>query len=204
MMSLTEITSFFMASVILAFTPGPDNIFVIVTSLAQGFKTSLKFILGLCTGIVLHTFLIIIGVSALISQSQYGLTVLKYFAVFYLLYLAYKTYQHRHDPINLSPLNKVENYFFRGFIMNISNPKVLLFFLAFFPQFAHFDQEGYASRLALLGLLFILVTFFVFSLIAWLASRGRQGFVENPKYAYSINVLAIFVFVSVSLLLLLH
>jgi threonine/homoserine/homoserine lactone efflux protein len=188
----------------LAFTPGPDNLFVIVTSLAQGFKISFKFILGLCTGIVLHTSLIILGVSTLVSQSEYGLIVLKYFAVAYLLYLAYKTFLHRHDKIHLNQARKVDNYYIRGFIMNISNPKVLMFFLAFFPQFANMQQAGFQFRLMLLGLLFIGVTLIVFSLIGWLSAKGSEKLLENPQCTLIINWLAILVFIMVSLLLLLN
>ncbi|MCF6317806.1 MAG: LysE family translocator [Proteobacteria bacterium] len=203
-MSLTELFSFILASTILAFTPGPDNIFVIVTSLGHGFKTSLKFILGLCTGIVLHTALIVLGVSTLISQSKYGLLALKYFAVSYLLYLAVKTFKHRNDKIQLNKDKEVENYFLRGFIMNISNPKILMFFLAFLPQFANMDLVGFQNRLIILGSLFILVTFVVFSSIAWVSVKGGQKFIENPKYSLYMNWLAIAVFVGVSLLFLLN
>ena len=202
-MSLTEVLSFILASTILAFTPGPDNIFVIVTSLGNGFNTAFKFILGLATGIVLHTFLIVIGISTIVSQSQYGLHILKYFAIAYLLWLAYKTYMHRKEHIQLNNNKTSHNYYRRGFIMNISNPKVLLFFLAFFPQFAHLDRSGYQLRLIILGLLFIMVTLVVFSLIAWLSAKGSEKIIENPKYSLIINWLAIFVFVSVSILLLL-
>jgi threonine/homoserine/homoserine lactone efflux protein len=201
--NFAEILSFILASTILAFTPGPDNIFVIVTSLSQGFKTCLKFILGLCTGIILHTLFIVIGISSLVSQSAYGLQILKIFAIIYLLYLAYKTFLHRKDAIHLNPQNTVDNYYLRGFIMNLSNPKVLLFFLAFFPQFASLDQVGYQYRLIILGLLFIMVTLVVFSLIAWISAKGSQKLLKNPKYSLAINWLSIGVFIAVSLLLLL-
>ena len=200
-MSLSEIITFLIASTVLAFTPGPDNIFVIVTSISQGFRVSLRFIAGLCTGIFLHTFLIFIGISTLVSQSQYGLFVLKVFAVLYLFYLSYKTYIYRHDAINLNQHQSIDSYYMRGFIMNITNPKVLMFFLAFFPQFAQLNQPGYQNRLILLGLLFILVTLFVFSLIAWLAAQGSQKLLTKPRYSLIINWLAIFVFIAVSILL---
>jgi len=200
-LSLPELITFIFASIVLAFTPGPDNIFVIVTSLSQGFKTAFKFIAGLCTGIILHTFLIVVGISTLVSQSQYGLLVLKIFAVAYLLYLSYKTFIHRHDGINLKQENSVDNYYLRGFIMNVSNPKVLMFFLAFFPQFANLNQAGYQGRLLILGMLFIIVTLVVFSLIGWLAAKGAQKLLSKPSYSLIINWLAIFVFVAVSILL---
>ncbi len=200
-MSLSELIPFLFASTVLAFTPGPDNIFVLVTSLSQGFKTAVKFIAGLCTGIILHTFLIVVGISTLVSQSQYGLIILKIFAVAYLLYLSYKTYIHRHDGIDLKQDNPVENYYLRGFIMNVTNPKVLMFFLAFFPQFADLNQAGYQGRLMILGLLFIAVTLVVFSFIAWLAAQGAQKLLAKPSYSLIINWLAIAVFVGVSMLL---
>lgn len=203
-MTLTEIFSFILATTVLALTPGPDNIFIIVTSLGQGFKTAFKFILGLCTGIIFHTALIVVGVSTLVSQSEYGLMLLKYFAVSYLLYLAYKAFLHRNDSIHLNQEKKADNYFVRGFIMNVSNPKVMLFFLAFFPQFANMNQAGYQTRLAILGLLFMAVTLVVFPAIAWFCAKGSKKFIENPKYSLFINWLAIVVFVSVSLLLLVN
>jgi threonine/homoserine/homoserine lactone efflux protein len=203
-LSLTEILSFILVSTVLAFTPGPDNLFVIVTSLSHGFKTSFKFILGLCSGIVLHTALIIWGVSTLVSESKYGLTLLKYFAVTYLLYLAYKIFLHRHDETHLNKDANVENYFVRGFIMNISNPKVLMFFLALFPHFANMNHVGFQFRLAYLGALFIVVTLIVFSLIGWLSAKGSEKLLENPKYTLFINWLAIMVFITVSVLLLLN
>lgn len=175
-----------------------------MTSLGQGFKTSLKFILGLCAGIILHTMLIVLGISTLVSQSEYGLIFLKYFAVAYLLYLALKTFQHRHDEIHLSQSKKVDNYFVRGFIMNVSNPKVLMFFLAFFPQFANMDQAGYQARLMVLGMLFISVTLLVFSTIAWFSVKGAEKFIGNSRFSLYINWLAIVVFISVSLLFLLN
>ena len=197
-MSISEILSFTIASIILAFTPGPDTLFVMVTGLGNGFKMAFKFILGLVTGIILHTSLMAIGISTLISQSQYGLTVLKYFAIIYLLYLAYKTFIHRNVPLKLDSQNSNQNFYWRGFIMNISNPKVLLFFIAFFPQFAHLNQSGYQMRLILLGLIFIVVTLVVFSFIAWLSAMGSDKIIKNPKYSLVINYLAIVVFVSVS------
>lgn len=203
-MSISEILSFVIASTILAFTPGPDIIFVIVTSLGQGFKTSFKFILGLTTGIILHTTLIVVGVSTLISHSLYGFIVLKSFAILYLLWLAFLTFIHRNEHIHLKSQKTKSNYFIRGFIMNVSNPKILLFFLAFFPQFAFLDQEGYQFRLVLLGLIFMLVTLMAFSLVAWLSAKSSKKFIENQKFSLYINYLAILVFVSVAILLIIN
>jgi threonine/homoserine/homoserine lactone efflux protein len=199
--SITEVFSFILASIILAFSPGPDNLFVVVTSLSQGFKTAFRFILGLCSGVILHTALIALGISTLVSQSTYGLLVLKYFAIIYLLYLAFKTFQHRKDKIQFDEQIPVENYFLRGFIMNVSNPKVLMFFLAFFPQFADMGREGFQARIILLGFLFILVTLVVFSTMAWFSAKWSKKFLANSKYTLFINWLAIIVFIGVSLLL---
>lgn len=185
----------------LAFTPGPDILFVVVTSLSQGFKTAVKFVLGLASGIILHTLFIVIGVSALITQSAYGLQILQVFAVFYLLWLAYKTFRHRKDSIHLKNVKRVDNYYLRGFIMNISNPKVMLFFLAFFPRFANLENEGYQLRLIILGLIFIVVTIISFSFVAWISSRVRDKVIENAKAILIINWFAIFVFISISALL---
>lgn len=200
-MSLTDIISFIFASIILAFTPGPDIVFVIVTSLGQGFKTTFKFILGLTSGIVLHTFLIVLGISTLISQSEYGLTVLKYFAITYLLWLAYLTFMHRKDPIHLKSESTKSNFFLRGFVMNVTNPKVLLFFLAFFPQFANLNEPGYQFRIIVLGSLFMIVTLVVFSSIAWISAKSSKKIIENQRFSLYINYLATLVFVLVAVML---
>ncbi len=202
-MSISDALAFLLASTILAFTPGPDNIFVLVTSLGHGFRTAFRFILGLCTGVVLHTLLIVLGVSTLVSQSKYGLLILKYFAAFYLLWLAYKSYLHRKDTIQLTVDQNKHNFFIRGFIMNISNPKVLLFFLAFFPQFADLATVGYQIRLIMLGGLFIVVTLVAFSIIAWIGAKGSEKILNNPQYNLAINWLSICVFLAVAVLLLL-
>ena len=160
--------------------------------------------MGLASGIILHTTLIVVGVSTLISQSTYGLLILKVFSVSYLLWLAYLTFVHRKEQIHLQPEKPLSNYYVRGFIMNVTNPKVLLFFLAFFPQFANLQLPGYQSRLIVLGLIFIAVTIAVFSFIAWLSANSSRKYVENPNFSLAINYLAIVVFIAVAALLILN
>lgn len=194
-----EVFSFVIASIILAFSPGPDNIFVLMTSLTEGFKASLKFILGLISGILIHTGLIILGVSELIKNSKYGLLALKIFATSYLIWLAMKTFIHRQDPLELKQKqNKTVNFYLRGLVMNLTNPKVLLFFLAFLPTFAQLEKQGYELRLLILGGLFALVTLFAFGFIAWVAGKGIKQRIQNPQIVLGLNWLAIIVFIAMA------
>ena len=195
-----EYFSFILASMILAFSPGPDNIFVFVTSLTNGFNAALKFIFGLMTGIVLHTSLIILGVSEAIKSSEAGLIILKIFSVCYLCWLAFLTFKHRKATLNLESkeTKSSQNFYIRGFVMNISNPKVLLFFLAFLPSFAQLDQSGFELRLITLGVLFALVTLIVFGLIAWVADKGMKQKIQSSDTMIYINWMAFIVFLSMA------
>lgn len=163
--------SFFLASVLLALTPGPDNVFVLVQSLAQGARAGVVITLGLCSGLVVHTALVALGVAELIRQSQWALPLLALFGAGYLSYLAWMSWQAGLVRVNKNSqdANQRKNHFGplyrRGVIMNLTNPKVLLFFLAFLPQFVRGD-EAVAQQIFMLGGVFIVAALLVFCSIA--------------------------------------
>ena len=140
---IDTLLSFALATSILAVLPGPDNIFVLTQSIVHGKKYGLATVLGLITGCLLHTTLIAFGISAVIKDSENLFILLKMLCAVYLLYLAYKVYKA--DPRIAFSEEKIENksikYLFKqGFIMNVLNPKVSIFFLAFFPGFLFSDS----------------------------------------------------------------
>ncbi len=200
---MSSYLSFIFTSFILALTPGPDVLLVLAIAAKEGFPKALQLTLGLATGVIFHTALILLGFSALIIASPLAMNLIAIFGAGYLLYLAWLTWLHRSDSLEQSETPKIQgSYYLRGVIMNISNPKVLLFFLAFFPQFANLDHAGYAQRLILLGAAFIGVTLVVFSSIAWIGAKGSEQFFRNPSYQLAINWLTIFVFLLVAMVLL--
>jgi len=210
-MSTPELLSFVMASFLLALTPGPDILLVLATAAAKGPRRGLALTVGLASGVIVHTALVAFGVAALLAREPRALLGLRIFGALYLLWLAWKSWHHRLDhlaearqeqmtqPRGDSPLR----WAVRGLVMNLSNPKVLLFFLAFLPEFAHPEVPGFVPRVLLLGLIFMLVTVVVFGTMALLAGAGAAHFMQNPRFQTRMNVLASVVFTLIALWLLL-
>ena len=181
-MELSTFLYFLIASVLLTLAPGPDIMYLLAKSLADGARSGIALALGLCTGLIFHTTLVIIGVAAIIQQSPLAFAALKYAGAAYLLYLAWGAF-HAQGDLKLNTVNKSNSYFKlyrRGVIMNILNPKVLLFFLAFLPQFVNLDSDSVSLQIAFLGFVFGLQTLIVFSLVAICAGKVRD-YILNIK-----------------------
>ena len=156
MISLDIAFTFFGFALALALVPGPDNIFVMTQSALFGRLSGIFVTLGLATGLIFHTAAVAFGVAAIFETSQFAFNVLKYIGAFYLAYLAYKSFRAANKKLGntKTPKENLLVLYKRGLIMNITNPKVTIFFLAFLPQFFQF------------GALMILATILIFSLIA--------------------------------------
>lgn len=198
--------SFAFTAVILALTPGPDVLLVVAIAAKEGFNKALQLTLGLASGVIVHTTLILLGFSAFISASPLAMNFIALFGAGYLLYLAWLTWIHRNEKIDAAPAEQVKklqgSYYLRGVIMNISNPKVLLFFLALFPQFAQLDETGYQLRIVILGLVFILVTVLVFGGLAFMTAKFTAGFMQNQRFKTFMDYTTTFIFVLLAVLLL--
>lgn len=187
---------------VLALTPGPDVLLVMTIAAKEGFKKAFSLTLGLASGVIFHTLLIILGVSALIIANPLAMKLIAAFGAVYLLYLAWLTWQHRSDDASDLENPKIKgSYYWRGVIMNISNPKVLLFFLALFPQFAQLDEPGYHGRIAILGLIFIAATLLVFGGLAYLTAHSTQRIMQNPTFKITMDYITIGIFVLLACLL---
>jgi len=196
---------FFLTSILLALTPGPDNLFVLTQSLAYGRRPGLIIVLGLCTGLIIHTALVAFGIAAIIAASPMVFKLLKLIGAGYLLFLAWGFWQiHRVQKAEnkQSHLTALQLYR-RGFIMNVTNPKVGIFFLAFLPQFVQPQTEGAALQIIVLGLLFMLSTMLVFGGIAILAGYYSQFFSASSQKKNILNRFISLLFVVIALNLLL-
>lgn len=184
-MELTTLLYFLIASVLLTLAPGPDIMYLLAKSLADGTKAGISLALGLTTGLIFHTTLVIIGVAAIIQQSPLAFATLKYIGAAYLLYLAWGAF-HAQGNLKLNAVNNSTSStsFFklyrRGLIMNVLNPKVLLFFLAFLPQFVNLNSDSVSLQIAFLGFIFGLQTLIIFSLVAICAGKVRD-YILNVK-----------------------
>jgi len=132
-MNYEILLSFIGASMLLTIMPGPDIIYVLVQSMTNGKKYGIVTSLGLVSGIVIHTTLVAFGVSALIKQSENIFFAIKLFGAIYLLYLAYLTYKSDEELVlnEKADRKSLVKLFKQGFFMNVLNPKVSIFFLAF-------------------------------------------------------------------------
>lgn len=192
--------SFFGVAVLLALAPGPDNLFVLMQSALWGRASGLLVVLGLCTGLVAHTLAVTVGLAAVVAASATAFTVLKLLGAAYLLYLAWgalRSRGHAHSRQSPTPLDGWALYR-RGIIMNLANPKVSLFFLAFLPQFTSPERGPVALQTLSLGALFMLATLLVFGLVAWFAGTLGQRMQASPAAQIALHRLAGLVFLGLA------
>lgn len=185
--------------------PGPDNVFVLTESLTKGKVTGYAISLGLSLGIIIHTLAVVTGVALLIQSNENILLTIKLIGVAYLIYLAIKALKEK--PISISNENSKQEInkakaIKKGFLMNILNPKVMLFFIAFFPQFIVPSSVSNAIQISILGGLFMLTSFFVFSFIATMASRITP-YLNNNKFWNTLKWVKSLVLIFISILILL-
>ncbi len=192
MLSLDTILLFITASTLLALVPGPDNIFVLTQSMSKGAKPGIFVTLGLCTGLIVHTTAVALGVAAIFQTSKLAFDILKYIGAAYLAYLAYlsfKSSSSHHLKANHKELSYVKLYK-RGIFMNVTNPKVSIFFLAFLPQFTNPQSGNVTIQIFLLGFIFILCALVVFGSISLLAARIGSWFNKTKNGEKILNKVA--------------
>lgn len=199
-LSTETIIAFVTASVVLSLVPGPDNIFVMSHSALKGWRIGFYTTLGLCTGLIGHTVLVAIGVSVIFQTSAIAFNGLKIIGAFYLLYLAWLSVQNK--ELNLGGTDKDStnrSYYLTGVIMNLTNPKVALFFLVFLPQFVNTSNDNVSIQICLLGLLFILSALCVFTSIAYLASFLEDILKQSKTVNKNLNILAALIYFALAI-----
>ena len=191
---------FFMASAALALAPGPDNIFVLTQSMLHGPRAGLLVTVGLCTGLLAHTAAVALGVAAVFETSATAFNVLKVLGAGYLLYLAWLSFKAGTSDISSTEQNVLRpaQLYRRGIIMNITNPKVAIFFLAFLPQFAAPANGSITLQIMLLGVVFIVAALLVFGSISWGAGFLGGRLRRSPRSQIMMNRLAGTVFAALA------
>ena len=199
-LSIETIITFITASVVLSLVPGPDNLFVMSNSALKGWRIGFYTTLGLCTGLIGHTILVGIGVSVIFQTSTMAFNGLKIIGALYLVYLAWLSVQNK--EINIGGANEnstSRSYYFTGVIMNLTNPKVAIFFLVFLPQFINSNNDNVTSQIFLLGLLFICSAFFVFTSIAYLSSFLEGVLKKSKTVNKNLNLLAAIIYIALAI-----
>lgn len=192
MFSLEILLAFITASTLLAFAPGPDNIFVLTQSAMSGPRAGIFITLGLCTGLIVHTLAVAAGVAALFQVSTVAFTALKMIGAAYLLYLAWGAFRAGTQEIDAEGETRLSSsaYYRRGIIMNITNPKVAIFFLAFLPQFTQADTANVSVQVFILGAVFMAVSLICFSMIAILSGFLSAYLRRSPQAQLRLNQIA--------------
>ena len=190
---------------LLTIMPGPDIIYVLVQSATNGKKYGIATSLGLVSGIIIHTSLVAFGVSAIIKQSENIYFIIKLFGALYLLYLAYITYKSNDEVLLNTKAEKkgLLKLFKQGFIMNVLNPKVSIFFLAFFPGFLYSSAQSTIIQFYVLGGLFMLQALIIFSMVSVLSGNFASYLKAHPKFNTNIKWFKILVFVGIAIFILL-
>lgn len=196
-------TAFVFAGIacLLALSPGPDNLFVLFQSMLWGWRAGFMIILGLCTGLLFHTFIVTVGIAALIAASQTAFLILKLIGAAYLLYMAWQAW--RAPPVFTSGESTPSRpgnlqFYRRGILMSSTNPKLSIFFLAFLPQFANPQDGPLTPQLLTLSAIFILSAFLVFNLIALFSSYAGRFLKESALAQRILNRLAALIFVGLA------
>lgn len=172
--------------VILTLIPGPDLIFLITQGLTKGKKEAVFTALGLSSGCLFHTTLAAFGVSIIFQKSEIAFNILKIAGVIYLVYIAIKTWQTAKD-FEIKADNAAKAGFLKGVLMNILNPKVILFYLAFLPQFVPSNTTNICLYMFMLGLIFAVVAMIILPIIAIISSELNKIFLSNKKLMVIIN-----------------
>lgn len=197
-MEWSSIVQFLSASILLTLSPGPDILYVLSSAMRRGFAVGFFIALGLCSGLVVHTALVGLGAAKAIEHNLMWQWIFKIFGAAYMLFLAYKVFR---SPAQIelnaadNPTSRFRKLYAQGFLMNVLNPKVSLFFLAFIPQFINADGDALLSQAIVLGLLFFAQALIVFSLVSYFAGKLAAPLSQNIKLQEGLKYFQVILFV---------
>lgn len=200
---LETLLPFLFAAMALTISPGPDILYVMSQSISQGRHYGIATAAGLVSGIVVHTTFVAFGVSAVIRQSAGLYQSITYAGAAYLLWLAYKVYRAPaaiHISGEVTQKSKLQLYK-QGFVMNVLNPKVTLFFLAFFPSFINQNHGNIIGQVYGLGFVFMLQAFVIFVAVSIIAARLTVFLRTQARFSLWLKWLQIIVFVAIAVMI---
>lgn len=213
MFGIENYLGFILAAILLNLTPGTDSVYIITRSISQGQKAGLYSVLGITSGSLIHTLLASLGLSVLLASSPMAFMIVKYIGAAYLCYLGLKMLLSQPSNAvanNLSKdkatgnQHKVDNWqiYKQGVLTNLFNPKVALFFIAFFPQFIDANYAYGMVSFLILGLTFASTGLIWCSCLALLAARFSKKLRENPSVETILNKISGVVFIGLGIKLL--
>lgn len=203
MLSLEQLLGFLLAAGAVTASPGPDNLMVLGIGISRGRHHGIAFGLGCALGCLSHTLLAVVGVSALVAASPLALTALKISGGAYLVWLGVRSLRSRgqlkvgadEDVVGSQASTSLRTLFAQGLLANAINPKVILFFLAFLPQFVQPAQGPVAWQMATLGLVFTAQAALLFGLLGYFAGGVGQWLKQRPSAGVWLDRVAGLVFI---------
>ncbi|WP_250476133.1 MULTISPECIES: LysE family translocator [unclassified Caballeronia] len=185
MLGITGFTFFVIAVFLLNVTPGPDTAYIVGRSVAQGRGAGIVSALGISAGCIVHTLACAFGLTAILAASATAFTVIKIAGAIYLIYLGVRLILAKHDDATAArqahasekatPKSLLQ-LFAQGFVTNVLNPKVVLFFVSFFPQFVAAESQHKTLAFLALGIVFIAMSTVWNSFVAWIAGSVTERF----------------------------
>lgn len=182
-MSFSSLLPYIFASIMMILIPGQDMLFVLTQSISSGNRAGIMTVLGSVAGIFIHTLLAAAGLSIILQKSILAFSVIKIAGIVYLLYLSIQAFREPNELLVIDTNAAGGNHFFRkGFITNLSNPKVAIFFLTFLPQFVN-PHLGHANlQMMLFGGIYIVETLLIFTVISIMASKVREKIAASSRF----------------------
>ena len=213
MFGIENYLGFVLAAILLNLTPGTDTMYIITRSVSHGSAAGVYSVLGIISGILVHTVFAALGLSIILINSPLAFTIVKYIGASYLCYLGIKMLMSKQPSLLANhlpksspsaPANSIAHWqiYKQGVLTNVFNPKVALFFLAFFPQFIDPSYAHSALSFLILGLSFALTGFVWCSCLALLASKFSANLRKNPAIEVLLNKISGMVFVGLGVKLL--
>ena len=204
-MTMSTVLGFLLAAILLTLAPGPDILFVTSKSMAKGAKSGVFVACGLVSGVFVYSALAAFGLLAVVRSSQIVFESVRYLGAAYLLYLAWGAWKSR-KLMALPSSQKGGVSFFSlyrtGLLMSLLNPKLIIFFLAFFPQFVSLESPNAAQNIFILGIIFCVQAFFIMAGVAVGAARLTKQLREKPQTAQILNMITALVLFLIAVLML--
>ena len=213
MFGIENYLGFVLAAILLNLTPGTDSMYIITRSVSQGQAAGVYSVLGITTGALVHTLFAALGLSVLLANSPTAFMLVKYIGAAYLCYLGFKMLTSKNSNSIANHLSKAQNVtnqktvdgwkiYQQGMLTNVFNPKVALFFIAFFPQFIDASYAYGMLSFLMLGLTFATTGFIWCLCLALLAARFSTRLRENPSIETMLNRVSGMVFIGLGIKLL--
>ena len=205
-MNTDILISFVIATATLAISPGPDNIFVLIQSITYGKKQGMAVVFGLLSGCLIHTSFVAFGLSSFIQSNVEFLFVLKLLGAGYMLFLAYRVFKSSNiinTKAKATESKSLLDLFKQGFIMNVINPKVSIFFMAFFPAFLFSETQSLVLQFYTLGFLFMVTSFLIFSMLVFFSSSLGSVLKSKHRFGAVLNWAQITVFLGIAIFIVL-